>query len=95
MYLIAKRRCLDNQGYHRNRPVAMPPETDGGRASPFALFYGGALRDGRTAVLARAVIGPVRILRRQSGALLTVAGLNSWTAASCICELALSPLSRH
>lgn len=40
----------DNQGYHGNRRVAMPPETDGGRASPFALFYGGAPRDGRTAV---------------------------------------------
>jgi hypothetical protein len=24
-----------------------------------------------------------------------VAGLNNWTAASCICELTLSPLSRH
>ena len=69
----------------------MPPETDGGRASPFALFYGGALRDGRTAVLARAVIGPVGILRRQSGGLLTVSGLNSWTAAFSICELTLSP----
>ena len=40
----------DNQGYRRNRPVAMPPETNGGKASPFALFYGEALRDGSTAV---------------------------------------------